>query len=145
MRIPLLIYSCASSSNSCPGSCSCCCPGQEAQEQDLGYRFTLRAGWCLRYVVVRPYPSHPRCSLPVMTCSLIHLPRIIQSGMIATSIIQPMDMIKVRIQLAGEGAKGKAASPFAVAGQLIKNEGFFALYKGLSAGLLRQVRALSCT
>lgn len=65
--------------------------------------------------------------------------------MIATSIIQPMDMIKVRIQLAGEGAKGKAASPFAVAGQLIKNEGFFALYKGLSAGLLRQVRSLSCT
>jgi len=56
-----------------------------------------------------------------------------------------MDMIKVRIQLAGEGAKGKAASPFAVAGQLIKNEGFFALYKGLSAGLLRQVRSLSCT
>lgn len=75
-----------------------------------------------------------------LICSFVRVPRL---GMVATSIIQPMDMIKVRIQLSGEGAKGKAASPFALASQLIKNEGFLSLYKGLSAGLLRQVKTFS--
>lgn len=28
------------------------------------------------------------------------------SGIIATTVVQPIDMIKVRIQLAGEGVKG---------------------------------------
>eukprot|EP00197_Chlamydomonas_leiostraca_P012783 CAMPEP_0202858728 /NCGR_PEP_ID=MMETSP1391-20130828/1129_1 /ASSEMBLY_ACC=CAM_ASM_000867 /TAXON_ID=1034604 /ORGANISM="Chlamydomonas leiostraca, Strain SAG 11-49" /LENGTH=296 /DNA_ID=CAMNT_0049537675 /DNA_START=94 /DNA_END=984 /DNA_ORIENTATION=- len=54
------------------------------------------------------------------------------SGMAATCIIQPIDMVKVRIQL---GAKG---SPLAVASQIVKSDGVGALYKGLSAGLLRQ-------
>jgi len=54
------------------------------------------------------------------------------SGMGATCIVQPIDMIKVRIQI---GAKG---GPLAVGASIIKNEGFGALYKGLSAGLLRQ-------
>ncbi|GFR47827.1 hypothetical protein Agub_g9605 [Astrephomene gubernaculifera] len=54
------------------------------------------------------------------------------SGMAATCIIQPIDMIKVRIQL---GAKG---SPLAVGAEIAKKEGFGALYRGLSAGLLRQ-------
>lgn len=54
------------------------------------------------------------------------------SGMLATCIIQPIDMVKVRIQL------GATASPFGVASGIIKEEGFGALYKGLSAGLLRQ-------
>lgn len=54
------------------------------------------------------------------------------SGMSATCIIQPVDMVKVRIQL---GAKG---SPFAVGAQIAKSEGLGGLYKGLSAGLLRQ-------
>lgn len=65
------------------------------------------------------------------------------SGMIATTVIQPMDMIKVQIQLAGEGQKGKAASPFKIAGDIMKNKGFGFFYKGLSAGLLRQVCARS--
>src|SRR4051812_25072068 len=69
----------------------------------------------------------------------VRLHFLLLAGMIATSIIQPMDMIKVRIQLAGEGARSKAASPFAVAANLIKNEGLFSLYKGLSGGLLRPV------
>jgi solute carrier family 25 oxoglutarate transporter 11 len=49
-------------------------------------------------------------------------------------------MIKVRIQILGEGQKGVkvSANPFSLAAQLIKDEGFFSLYKGLSAGLLRQ-------
>ncbi|EFJ33391.1 hypothetical protein SELMODRAFT_85098 [Selaginella moellendorffii] len=53
------------------------------------------------------------------------------AGMCATAVIQPIDMIKVRIQLGQGGA-------FQVAKQVIKNEGFFSLYKGLTAGLLRQ-------
>lgn len=54
------------------------------------------------------------------------------SGMLATSVIQPVDMVKVRLQL------GAVGSPFSVASKLIKEEGFGSLYKGLSAGLLRQ-------
>ncbi|GMY16121.1 mitochondrial dicarboxylate/tricarboxylate transporter DTC [Fagus crenata] len=53
------------------------------------------------------------------------------SGMLATCVIQPIDMIKVRIQL-GQGSAGS------VARNMLKEEGFGAFYKGLSAGLLRQ-------
>lgn len=59
------------------------------------------------------------------------------SGMFATCCIQPMDMIKVRIQLGA--AEGGATSPVTIASQMIKNEGFLSLYSGLSAGLTRQV------
>jgi solute carrier family 25 oxoglutarate transporter 11 len=59
------------------------------------------------------------------------------SGMFATCCIQPMDMIKVRIQLGA--AEGGATSPFAIASSMIKNEGFMAMYSGLSAGLTRQI------
>jgi solute carrier family 25 oxoglutarate transporter 11 len=60
------------------------------------------------------------------------------SGMFATMCIQPMDMIKVRIQLAGEGQRGGGASPIKIGRDIIANEGFGALYRGLGAGLLRQ-------
>jgi solute carrier family 25 oxoglutarate transporter 11 len=61
------------------------------------------------------------------------------SGMVATTVIQPVDMIKVRIQLAGEGtAGGPKASPLAVARQIIASGKALDLYTGLSAGLLRQ-------
>ncbi|KAF5748835.1 mitochondrial dicarboxylate/tricarboxylate transporter DTC [Tripterygium wilfordii] len=53
------------------------------------------------------------------------------SGMLATCVIQPVDMIKVRIQL----GQGSAAS---VTKNMLKNDGISAFYKGLSAGLLRQ-------
>jgi len=59
------------------------------------------------------------------------------SGMFATCCIQPMDMIKVRVQLGA--AEGGATSPFTIASQMIKNEGFLAMYAGLGAGLTRQV------
>ncbi|CAL5218903.1 g647 [Coccomyxa viridis] len=54
------------------------------------------------------------------------------SGMMATCVIQPIDMVKVRLQLGAQG------SPIAVASAIVKQDGFGALYKGLSAGLLRQ-------
>lgn len=53
------------------------------------------------------------------------------SGMLATCVIQPIDMVKVRIQL-GEGSALKITK------NMLKNDGFGAFYKGLSAGLLRQ-------
>ncbi|KAI5464799.1 mitochondrial carrier domain-containing protein [Mariannaea sp. PMI_226] len=61
------------------------------------------------------------------------------SGMVATSVIQPVDMIKVRIQLAGEGtATGPKPTPLSVTRQIISSGKALDLYTGLSAGLLRQ-------
>jgi solute carrier family 25 oxoglutarate transporter 11 len=59
------------------------------------------------------------------------------SGMLATCCIQPMDMIKVRVQVGA--AEGGTTSPFAIASTMIKNEGFLAMYAGLGAGLTRQI------
>ncbi|XP_074307034.1 mitochondrial dicarboxylate/tricarboxylate transporter DTC-like [Silene latifolia] len=53
------------------------------------------------------------------------------SGMLATCVIQPIDMIKVRIQL-GQGSATQVTK------NMLAAEGFGAFYKGLSAGLLRQ-------
>ena len=48
-------------------------------------------------------------------------------------------MLQVRIQLSGEGGKGKGtANPLAVARTIIAQDGVIGLYTGLSAGLLRQ-------
>ncbi|XP_068617723.1 mitochondrial 2-oxoglutarate/malate carrier protein [Battus philenor] len=55
------------------------------------------------------------------------------AGMCATCIVQPLDLIKTRMQLSGGGR-----SSFAVAGEIIAKESFIALYTGLSAALLRQ-------
>jgi hypothetical protein len=61
------------------------------------------------------------------------------SGMVATSVIQPVDMIKVRIQLAGEGTTGgPKPTPLSVARGIIASGKVLDLYTGLSAGLLRQ-------
>ena len=61
------------------------------------------------------------------------------SGMVATSVIQPVDMIKVRIQLAGEGvASGPKPTPLSVTREILASGKALDLYTGLSAGLLRQ-------
>lgn len=61
------------------------------------------------------------------------------SGMIATTVIQPIDMIKVRLQLAGEGIRtGPKPSPLSVTRDIIAQGKVLDLYTGLSAGLLRQ-------
>ncbi|KFM23594.1 Putative mitochondrial 2-oxoglutarate/malate carrier protein [Auxenochlorella protothecoides] len=54
------------------------------------------------------------------------------SGMGATCIIQPVDMVKVRLQLGDKG------SPLTIAKNLARSQGVGALYRGLSAGLVRQ-------
>jgi len=60
------------------------------------------------------------------------------SGMCATSVIQPVDMVKVRIQVKSEHGE-KNLSPFTTAKEIIKNEGGVkALYRGIDSALLRQ-------
>lgn len=66
------------------------------------------------------------------------------SGMIASAVIQPIDTVKVRIQLIGEAAqKGTSTSPIAVARDILAKEGAKGFYKGLDSSLFRQ--ATYCT
>jgi solute carrier family 25 (mitochondrial oxoglutarate transporter), member 11 len=61
------------------------------------------------------------------------------AGMFATACIQPVDMIKVRLQLAGEGAKtGPKPTVLGVTREVLASGRALDLYTGLSAGLLRQ-------
>jgi solute carrier family 25 oxoglutarate transporter 11 len=61
------------------------------------------------------------------------------AGMTATTVIQPIDMIKVRLQLAGEGVKtGPKPTPISVVREILASGKALDLYTGLSAGLLRQ-------
>ncbi|KAI2628265.1 mitochondrial carrier domain-containing protein [Xylaria nigripes] len=61
------------------------------------------------------------------------------SGMAATTVIQPVDMVKVRLQLAGEGiSTGPKPTPISITREILANGKFRDLYTGLSAGLLRQ-------
>jgi solute carrier family 25 (mitochondrial oxoglutarate transporter), member 11 len=59
------------------------------------------------------------------------------AGALATCVIQPIDMVKVRIQIAGEGSGTR--NPIAIASAIIRNEGFSSLYKGLDAAIVRQL------
>lgn len=62
------------------------------------------------------------------------------SGMLATCVIQPIDMIKVQIQIKSE-KYGKSAnlSPFTIAREIIGTKGFGYLYHGLGSALIRQI------
>lgn len=53
--------------------------------------------------------------------------------MAATCFVQPLDLIKNRMQLSGT-----KTSTLSVTSAILKNEGALALYSGLSAGLMRQ-------
>eukprot|EP00485_Elphidium_margaritaceum_P000999 CAMPEP_0202693258 /NCGR_PEP_ID=MMETSP1385-20130828/7422_1 /ASSEMBLY_ACC=CAM_ASM_000861 /TAXON_ID=933848 /ORGANISM="Elphidium margaritaceum" /LENGTH=313 /DNA_ID=CAMNT_0049348913 /DNA_START=96 /DNA_END=1037 /DNA_ORIENTATION=+ len=62
------------------------------------------------------------------------------SGSSATCCIQPIDMVKVRIQLQGEGTGANVTTnPLSIGRRIIAEEGVAALYRGLSAGILRQL------
>jgi len=52
--------------------------------------------------------------------------------MFATACIQPIDMVKVRLQT------GETGGSYKIASRIVAQHGFQSLYKGLSAGLLRQ-------
>ncbi|CAJ0937222.1 unnamed protein product [Ranitomeya imitator] len=61
------------------------------------------------------------------------------AGMGATVFVQPLDLVKNRMQLSGEGAKTKEyKTSFHAVGSILRNEGLRGIYTGLSAGLLRQ-------
>ncbi|XP_063043416.1 mitochondrial 2-oxoglutarate/malate carrier protein-like [Engraulis encrasicolus] len=61
------------------------------------------------------------------------------AGMGATVFVQPLDLVKNRMQLSGQGSK---AREYKTSGHalisILKNEGVSGIYTGLSAGLLRQ-------
>jgi solute carrier family 25 oxoglutarate transporter 11 len=61
------------------------------------------------------------------------------AGMGATLFVQPLDLVKNRMQLSGEGGKAREhkTSLHAIR-SILKNEGIIGMYSGLSAGLLRQ-------
>lgn len=60
------------------------------------------------------------------------------SGMAATTCIQPIDTVKVRIQIMGEGHAGVSTNPLTVGRKILTEEGLGAMYKGLDSALLRQ-------
>lgn len=61
------------------------------------------------------------------------------AGMGATLFVQPLDLVKNRMQLSGEGGAAKAyKNSFDAITTIIRTEGVTGIYAGLSAGLLRQ-------
>lgn len=57
------------------------------------------------------------------------------SGMTATAVIQPLDTVKVRIQISGEEkvTGGSASGPFAITKDIYKKEGIRGFYQGYSS------------
>ena len=61
------------------------------------------------------------------------------SGMIATTVIQPIDCVKVQIQVRSEGSAGKTLSPIKIAKEIYaEKKSFRPFYAGLDSALLRQ-------
>lgn len=61
------------------------------------------------------------------------------AGSLATCFVHPMDVVKNRMQVSGIGTKVKEhKTSFHAIRAILKNEGFTAMYSGLTAGLLRQ-------
>uniref|UniRef100_A0A8C6SM99 Mitochondrial 2-oxoglutarate/malate carrier protein n=1 Tax=Neogobius melanostomus TaxID=47308 RepID=A0A8C6SM99_9GOBI len=61
------------------------------------------------------------------------------AGMGATVFVQPLDLVKNRMQLAGQGTKAREyKTSFHCLVSILKNEGVSGVYTGLSAGLFRQ-------
>uniref|UniRef100_A0A1A9W4Q7 Mitochondrial 2-oxoglutarate/malate carrier protein n=1 Tax=Glossina brevipalpis TaxID=37001 RepID=A0A1A9W4Q7_9MUSC len=61
------------------------------------------------------------------------------AGMTATCFVQPMDLVKTRMQVAGVGtAESEYKNSIDVIMKVARDEGVLKLYRGLGAGLLRQ-------
>ncbi|XP_030372924.1 mitochondrial 2-oxoglutarate/malate carrier protein-like [Scaptodrosophila lebanonensis] len=60
------------------------------------------------------------------------------AGMMGSCIVQPLDLVKTRMQIAGASGSKEYTSSFDCIAKIFKNEGFLAFYNGLSAGLMRQ-------
>lgn len=62
------------------------------------------------------------------------------AGCCATTIVQPIDLVKTRIQLSGElGAEKQYKNALDAFKKVYKNEGLLAFYNGYSGAILRQV------
>ena len=62
------------------------------------------------------------------------------AGCMATVIVQPMDLVKNRMQVSGEGGASKThKSSLHAMKSILDSEGFLGFYNGIGAGLLRQV------
>lgn len=86
-------------------------------------------------------PSAPAAA-PALSPTWVFLKPYVLGGLagaFATTCIQPIDMVKVRIQLSGEGGKGGTTNPLKLGREIVKNEGVAALYKGLGAAYMRQL------
>jgi len=61
------------------------------------------------------------------------------AGMGATLFVQPLDLVKNRMQLSGAGGQQRQyKNSFDALTKILRNEGIVGIYTGLSAGLLRQ-------
>jgi len=61
------------------------------------------------------------------------------AGMAATMFVQPLDLLKNRMQMSGLGTAAREhKTSFHLARSIVLKEGLFGMYSGLSAGLLRQ-------
>ena len=61
------------------------------------------------------------------------------AGMGATMVVQPLDLLKNRLQMAGEGGGVKMYNnSFDAALKIMRTEGVLKMWNGISAGLLRQ-------
>lgn len=57
----------------------------------------------------------------------------------ATVFVQPLDLVKNRMQLSGAGGgKKEYKNTFDALTKILRTEGITGIYKGLGAGLLRQ-------
>lgn len=61
------------------------------------------------------------------------------SGMAATCVVQPIDLIKTRMQLASAGPAGVKPGFAKTITTVARSEGIIGMYSGLSAGLFRQL------
>ena len=91
-----------------------------------------------------PTPGQPNKPAPAKTSILDNFLNFAvggASGMTATCIIQPIDMIKVRIQVASEQmGKGAKVGPFTVVKDMLASgQGIRQFYKGLDSALIRQI------
>ncbi|KAF2905617.1 hypothetical protein ILUMI_00555 [Ignelater luminosus] len=60
------------------------------------------------------------------------------SGVGATMVCFPLDLLKTQMQIIGEGQRTAHAKTIALAKHIIKHEGYLGLYAGLSASVARQ-------
>lgn len=64
---------------------------------------------------------------------------LLESRMGATVFVQPLDLVKNRMQLSGAGGgKKEYKNTFDALNKILRAEGIKGIYKGLGAGLLRQ-------